>query len=161
MAERLYRISCPTCGHIIHLLGTGLSRIVQARLVPGRDEGFLMFVCGGCKVAFPCDCPKQAVAVIDEGPKTQEYRSQQCLSVVAHCARHNEGDCDDSLVELQAIRPARTDRTELLEREMPTWTLSQVLCANGHRILNPRTTQLLEFSKGVRTFQPAEPHHSN
>lgn len=145
MTELLYRPSCPLCAHTIDLLGTSLSKIIQARRLSQTGEPFLVFVCQGCMAAFQYDYPNRvAEGVIDEGLKTKEYRSQQCFSVVAPCDRHMVDECDESLIELLAIRPADTNKNELIQREMPRWNLSGTHCKNGHRILLPDPTEVYE-----------------
>jgi hypothetical protein len=84
--------------------------------------------------------------LIDEGPKTAEYCSQQCFSIVAPCTHHDQDDCDDSLVELLAIRPAGTGARQLIEKEMPTWDLTALRCNEGHPILIPDPTKAYEHS---------------
>src|ERR1700693_436900 len=145
MPELHYRPSCPACGRTIDLLETSLLKIVRARRLSQTGEPFLVLVCQGCTAAFRYDYQNRlAVGVIDEGLKTEEWRSQQCFSVVAPCDHHDADDCDDSLIELLAIRPARTDKKELIEREMPTWNLDAIRCENDHRIVVPDPRQVYE-----------------
>jgi hypothetical protein len=146
--EFLYRICCPSCGHTIDLLETSLKEIIRVRRLPQTAEPFLVFVCQGCKAAFQYDYQQRVRgAAILEAVQTKQFQSQTWFSVVAGCDHYDhDEECDDSLVELLAVRPAGTNRIELSEKELPTWSLSGIHCVNGHPILRPDPTKAYEHS---------------
>ena len=87
---------------------------------------------------FPWNYPlRKAEGVIDEGPKTAEYRSQMSYGIAAEC----DGSNCDSLVELIAIRPAGTSE-EQTTAEIPEWKIEGILCENGHQIVRPNPRKL-------------------
>ena len=132
MPEPVYWIRC-RCGHTSALLETSLSKIIQYRQEWHTGDPFLVFVCQQCKAAFAWNYQlRKAEGVIDEGQKTEEYRSQMSYSFVAGC---DDSNCD-SLVELIAIRPAGTTEQEC-DEEVATWTLDGITCANSHQIVRP------------------------
>lgn len=133
MPEFVYWIRCPKCGITTILLETSLSKILQCRQVLQTGDPFLVFVCQGCKAAFRWNYPhRTTVGVIDDGQKTEEYRSQMFYSVVVRC---DDNNCDSRL-ELVAIRPSGSNAKQW-QAEMPDWKLDGIFCDNGHQILFP------------------------
>ena len=129
MSQFLYGAVCPYCRFNTPLFETTLAEMIRTRQVSATGEPFIVFVCERCTKCFPWNYGmRQSLGQFGALSRTDPV----WISVVAEC----EDDNCKQQTELIAIRPHGTIKQQILQ-ERPTWSVKDIYCDNGHKIVIP------------------------
>ena len=140
MGDRLYRLACPRCSTSTVLPLATLEGITQHRPARRADDHLLFLVCPECKAVFECDWRQQEVAATDEPRQTAAPQFPPAFFLVAEC-----GDLSCySRSTIVAIRDSGATTEDFLA-EYPEWTVDGICCEQGHPIVLPDSSDLLDI----------------